>query len=368
VHASGNSLDNGIISVGVDEVTGALKSIRNHKINNNFADSAAGNYLNDYLFLHGNKLADLKRNGPVKIWVKEKGPVLSTLLVESSDVPGCNSLVREVRLINGADYVEMTNILDKKRAELDPNPGDYSWANTEGKESINFGFPFNVAGGDIKLDIPMAIMRPEIDQIPGSCKNWLEVGQWADVSNKDLGVTWTTLDAPLVEVGGITAILLGGQSNPAVWRKKIEPTQKLYSWAINNHWETNYRAYQDGIITFRYALRPHTIFDPVEATKFATGLTQPLVITRSTGKDLSVPKLQLDSKDIIALVLKPSEDGKAWILTLFNPSDQPAKTNLHWSSPVKTTWYSNTGEAALAPVNGEIILASQDVVTLRIEY
>ncbi|HEY4207089.1 MAG TPA: glycosyl hydrolase-related protein, partial [Puia sp.] len=73
------------------------------------------------------------------------------------------------------------------------------------------------------------------------------------------------------------------------------------------------------------------------------------------------------SKDIIALVLKPSEDGKAYILTLFNPSDKPGKTNPHWSSPVKATYYSNTGEAALTPVNGEIEIAPLDVVTLRIE-
>ncbi len=367
VSVSGNSLDNGIIHIDIDAATGALKSVRNHSIDNNFADSAAGNYLNDYLFLHGDNLANLKRNGAVKISVKEQGPVLSTLLIESSDVPGCTKLVREVQLVNGFDYVEMTNILDKKPAELDPNPGDYPWANKEGKESVNFGFPFNVAGGEMKLDIPMAIMRPETDQIAGSCKNWLEVGQWADVSNKDLGITWVTLDAPLVEVGGITAILLGGQSNPAVWRKKIEPTQKLYSWALNNHWETNYRAYQDGIITFRYALRPHGAFEPVEATKFATALSQPLVVAKSTGRDLSVPKLQLSDKNIVVLVLKPSEDGKAWMVTLFNPSDKPGKTDLHWSSSVHGTYYSNTGENMLGAVNGEIGIAPLDVVTLRIE-
>lgn len=182
-----------------------------------------------------------------------------------------------------------------------------------------------------------------------------------------MGITWTTLDAPLVEVGGITAILLGGQSNPAVWRKKIEPTQKLYSWALNNHWETNYRAYQDGIITIRYALRPHGTFQPADATKFATGLTQPLIVTKSTGRDMSVPKLQLSGNSIVVLVLKPSEDGKAWIVTLFNPSDGASKTALRWASPVKATYYSNTGENTLGVVNGEIEIASQDVVTLRVE-
>jgi len=367
VFISGNSLDNGIIRLGIDETTGAIKSIRRHAIDNNFVDSATGNYVNDYLFLNGNKLADLKRNGPVKISVMEKGPVLSTLLIETSDAPGCNKLTREIRLINGLDYAEMTNILDKKPAELNPHPGDYAWANTEGKESVNFGFPFKVTDGAVRINIPMAMMRPEADQIPGSCKNWLEVGEWADVSNKDLGITWATLDAPLVQVGGITATLLGGQTNPAVWRKTIEPTQKLYSWALNNHWETNYRAYQDGTITFRYAVRPHAAFDPVEATQFATGLSQPLIVTKSLGRDRSVPKLRLSARNIVVLVLKPSEDGKAWIVTLYNPSENPSKTDLEWSTPVKAVHYSNTMEMPLGPVTGEIGVGAMEVVTVRVE-
>ncbi len=366
VNINGQSMDNGTIRVELDGATGAITSIRNHGINNNFADSASGNYLNDYLFLQGNNLANLQRNGQVKISVKEDGPVLASLLVESA-APGCDKLTREIRLVKGFDHIDITNVLDKRPAELDPNPGDYAWANTGGKESINFGFPFHVTDGQMRLDIPLAIMKPETDQIPGSCKNWLEVGGWADVSNNDLGITWATLDAPLVEVGGITATLLGGQTNPAVWRKKIEPTQKLYSWAINNHWETNYRAYQDGIITFRYALRPHKAFEPATAARFATGLSQPLVVTAATGKDFSVPKLQLSTDKVLVQVLKPSEDGRAWIVSLFNPTSETQQTTLKWSSPVKATSYSNTGEQTLSPVNGAIAIAAQDVVTVRVE-
>lgn len=366
VSVAGALLDNGIIKVTVDEKTGAITSIRNHSINNNFADSVNGNYLNEYLFLHGDKLADLKKNGPVKITVKEKGPVLATLSIES-EAPGSNKLTREIRLVKSFDYVEMINVLDKKAAELNPNPGDALFANTGGKESVHIGFPFNVNGGEIKMDIPLANFRPEKDQLPGSCKSWLEAGEWADVSNKDYGITWVTLDAPLVEVGGITATLLGGQTNPDVWRKKIEPTQALYSWALNNHWETNYRAYQDGIISFRYALKPHGIYDAAEAAKFATGLTQPLVVTKATGKDLSSSMLQLSNKNIHVLILKPSRDGNGWMVTLFNPTSEALKTTLHWHAAIKATNYSNTGEQLLGTAPDELELGSMELVTLRVE-
>jgi hypothetical protein len=361
------SLDNGLIKIKIDPITGAVSSIRSAEIHNvNLVDSTAGNYVNDYLFLNGNKLADLKRNGPVKITVKENGPVVATLLIES-EAPGCKKLSREIKMVAGFDYFEMNNTVDKTRAEIVPKPGDGYFANLGGKESMNFGFPFNVTNGEIKMDIPLGIMRPEIDQIPSACKNWLEVGRWADVSNNDFGITWATLDAPLVQVGGITATMLGGQTNPDVWRKHIEPTQKLYSWAINNHWETNYRAYQEGLITFRYALRPHKKLVPVEATQFATGLTQPLIVSRASGSAISVPRLQVSAKDIVVIALKPSEDEKALMLTLFNSSDANEKTTLTWSSPMKATYLSNTSEDAVKALNGEIEVPAWDVVTVRVE-
>ncbi|HTI10707.1 MAG TPA: polysaccharide lyase family protein [Puia sp.] len=366
VQADSHSLDNGIVHVSIDAKTGAINSLRNSSIDNNFADSASGEGLNDYLFLNGSQLADLQRNGPITVTVKEKGPVLATLLIHS-DAPGCTRLVRELRLVKGFDYVEVSNVLDKKPAELDPYPGEYSWANIHGKESLNIAFPFHVPGGEMKLDIPMAVMHPETDQIPGSCRNWLEVGSWADVSNKDLGVTWVTLDAPLVEVGGITATLLGGQSNPAIWRKKIEPTQKLYSWALNNHWETNYRAYQQGLITFRYALQPHKSFDAAASTRLATGLSQPLIVAPAVGEGLVKPRLQLSSSRVVVLTLRPAADGKAWLVTLYNPTQQTESTSLDWGGPVGATHYSNTSEQPSEPLNGPVTVGAQEVVTLRVE-
>jgi alpha-mannosidase len=121
-------------------------------------------------------------------------------------------------------------------------------------------------------------MQPEVDQLPGSCKNWLSVGRWIDVANADNGVTWVSLDAPLAEIGGISATKLGSQKDPSVWRQHIEPTQTFYSWVMNNHWGTNYRAYQEGIVVFRYALRPHTRYHPALASRLAVSLSLPLLV------------------------------------------------------------------------------------------
>lgn len=367
--ANSNSLDNGIIHVTVDEKTGGISELIVHGSNHNFAQTANGESLNEYVYLPGANLADLQGSGPPKITVVENGPLVAELRIESA-AAGCNSLTRYLRLVAGADYVEITNTLDKKRVVLNPDPNDNKasgpFAQHGSKESVNFAFPFNVANGQIRLDIPLASMRPEADQIPGACKDWLPVGRYADVSNGSTGVTLATLDAPLVQIGQLST-LLGSQRDPSVWRKHIEPTQKIYSWIMNNYWGTNYRAYQEGLTTFRYALRPHGKYDPAEAARFSRGLSQPLVVATKGAN--TEPLLRVEPGDVLVTDLKPSDDGHAWIVRLFGASGKDEKVKLTWASPAPTKIsLSDTSEKPLADSGDKVRVPGWGLVTLRAEY
>jgi alpha-mannosidase len=298
----------------------------------------------------------------VKIAVRDRGPLVASLLVQS-DSPGCHRLSREIRLVAGADYVELHNTVDKKRLEA------ASYHARDGKESVNFAFPFHVPGGEMRLDVPLGVMRPEHDQMPSACKNWLTAGRWADVANRDFGVTWVTLDAPLVQVGGITATLLNSQTNPDIWRKKIEPTQKLYSWAMNNHWGTNYRAYQEGPVVFRYVLRPHRGTTAAAASRFAIGFSQPLVAVPGRGAAPSAtPLLRVEPADVLVTGLKPSDDGRAIIVRLFGASEKPASAKLRWPRrALPQLQLSDTSERPLRALTGDIPVPAWGVVTVRAE-
>jgi alpha-mannosidase len=230
-----------------------------------------------------------------------------------------------------------------------------------------------VPNGKMSMDIALGNMRPEVDQLPGSCKNWLPVGRWIDVSNQDLGVTWVTQDAPLTEIGSISATMLGSQRDPNVWRKHIEPTQTFYSWVMNNHWGTNYRAYQEGPVMFRYAIRPHGRYDAAAASRFAIGLSQPLIVKPAAPHtNFLTPLLKIEPADVLAITLKPSEDRSAWIVRLFGASGESRTVKLDWGagtsvkSSVKS-WISNLAEEKLRPADDPLQVDGWDLVTLRVE-
>jgi len=360
-------LENGILHARIDSNSGDIVELALHGKPGNLVNASSGEAVNEYLFLEGNDVSKIQRSGFAKIIVEEAGPLVASLRIESS-APGCHSLVRRVRLAAGADWLEMVNVVDKKHAPLNPHPGKGGpgdeFAQHEGKESVQFAFPFAVSDGKMRMDIPLAVMRPEIDQLPGSCKNWLPVGRWIDVANANEGVTWVTLDAPLVEVGGVTATMLGSQKDPTVWRDSIEPTQKFYSWVMNNHWGTNYRAYQEGVVEFRYALRLHSGYDPAASSRLAIGLSQPLLASAASSNPPAPSLLRIEPADVLALALKPSEDGKAWIVRLFGASEEDRRARLTWLTATRM-WLSDLSERPLKPVDQEVVIASRDLVTLR---
>ena len=367
----GNVLANKHLSVHIDPETGDIVEIFYSGNKQNLVDRKQG-AVNQYLFLSGVDMAHLSRSGKPTITIEENGPLVTSLRIESS-APGCNSLTRTIRLCADSNYVEISNIVNKERAPLNPHPGQGGqgddFAQHGSKESVQFAFPLSVPNGKMLMDIPLGAMQPEIDQLPGSCKNWLPVGRWIDVSNDNLGITWATLDAPLVEIGGITATMLGSQKIPAIWRQHIEPTQTFYSWVMNNHWGTNYLAYQSGPVTFRYALRPHDGGDTAAASRFAIGLSQPLVLSASKSTEVaSRSLLTIEPASVLLTELKPSDDGKAWIVRLFGATEETASARLTWSSKnIGQTYLSNLAEEQLRVINGDVPVAGWDLITLRIE-
>jgi alpha-mannosidase len=310
--AEDTTLSAGALTVKIDPTTGAIASFRAGE--EELVESTAGIGLNGYVYLPGGNVKDAEPNGPVQVRVMERGPLVAALEI-AADAPGCNRLVRQVRVIDGLDRVEIVNIVDKKAIRA--------------KEGVHFGFGFRVPEGVMRMDIPWAVIRPETDQIPGACKNWFTVQRFVDISNDRSGVTWATLDAPLVEVGGLTANLPGIQQTPGHFLAHIGPSQTIYSWVMNNHWHTNYKADQEGPTTFRYAIRPHGPYDGGAAQRFGIESSQPLVATAAQGRTLKVETLfSVEPAGVMVTSVQPLEDGKALAVRLFNATGSAVKATV----------------------------------------
>jgi hypothetical protein len=343
---SGNALSNGIITLTIDEKTGAIASLRCKGIDGDLV-GAEGGGLNSYFYVEGRDPNEPKTNGTVKIRAVDKGPLVASLEVES-DAPGCNRLVRTYCVVDGLDYIEVIDLIDKK--------------NVYAQEAVHLGFAFNVPGGVLRMDTPWAVVQPEVDQLAGACKNYFTVQRWVDISNDDFGVTWATVDAPLIEIGRIT----NDPRSPVGWIRELEPSTTFYSYVMNNYWETNYKASQSGEHVFRYAIRAHDVYDSADATCFGMERSCPLVAAPTSGGRGGV--LTVSPEGVVATVLKPSDDGKAAIMRLFNVSGRTEKARVDWPNrKPPRVWKSNLKEEQLEEVQGGVEMAPWEIVTLRVD-
>ncbi|HOZ46460.1 MAG TPA: polysaccharide lyase family protein [Candidatus Hydrogenedentes bacterium] len=359
--AEGTVLDNGLVRVSMDESTGVIRHLRWEDQGVDLVDPEASG-INSYHYVEGFDPAHAASNGSVSMTVKDAGPVVASLTVES-DAPGCHRLVREVRIIDGSSCVDVVNLVDKKALPL----ADLLKAQPQ-KEGYHFGFAFNVPDGVMRVDMPWSVVRPEADQLPGSCKNWLSVQRWVDVSNQTFGVTWATVDAPIVEVGAISA-------QPAdpfakeIWRKHLAPTQSLYSYVMNNYWTTNYQHDQEGLETFRYALAPHGRFDAAAATRFGTERSQPLLaVAVDEAAPVASPLLDVTPAGVIVTTVRPLDHGGAWLVRLFGISGRPERVDVRWGdgAPARL-WVSDPDGMAVERIKRSLEVHPFEIVTLRIE-
>lgn len=348
-----NKLTHPAFEIDLHEQTGVAKRLYSRILKRDLAKHTSSTGINDFFYLPGSDVRKAERNGVPIIKVKEAGPLVASLIVESA-APGCKLLSREVRVVDGIDRVEFINCIDKLPIRA--------------KEGLHFAYDFDVPDPQVRMDVGLAVVRPEVDQIPASCKNWFSVQRWVDVANDDFGVTWAPVDAPLVQLGGITANLIGSQTDWRVWIQHIEPSSKLYSWAMNNHWHTNYRAEQEGRTVFRYMLRPHRRFDSASASRFGTECSQPLLVSWATDAVSPKPRLRLSSEDVLVTALKPANHGTGWVVRLYGASGQSRKVKLDWgeTQPARV-FLSDLSERPGKIVKGAVEVPAWGLVTLRTE-
>jgi hypothetical protein len=195
----------------------------------------------------------------------------------------------------------------------------------------------------MRIDLGCGMYRPEADQLKGACKNYYTPERWVDISNQVKGVTWITLDAPVIETGDITT-----DANAYGWVQEAKPSRTILSYVMNNYWGTNYKAGQEGKTLFRYVVIPHEMFISQDAEKRAAEESEPLVISiPGQGKKEKIPPLALEGRGIIITSLIPDDDG--YLVHLYNACPGPSVATLKWKDVPKEVFFcdydgNRTGE------------------------
>lgn len=181
------------------------------------------------------------------------------------------------------------------------------------------------------LDAGYGTMHYLADQLPGSNMDYLYGRRWLDAANANRGIQWMFSETPLVEPKNMIDERKTVNQSHKEWKTKGELTSTWFSYVMNNYWHTNYKADQDGVSHYHYALKIHGATDQSEIEKNAFEFSEPLIAYAINDKEkLTNGLFELTNNKILVTSITPFENG--FIARLFNPESSAQQTGFYWKS------------------------------------
>jgi len=222
--------------------------------------------------------------------------------MESSDT-NTPDIATEIQLFDHQKKIEITEDLHKK--------------NVDTKEGVYFAFPLSMDAPQFQYEIQNGVVDPAKDMYPGAGHEWFSVQHWVSAQQNGVSATIMPLDASLVTLGDI---------NRGDWPEHFgQRPGNIFSYVMNNYWDTNYRAGQGGHFQFRYVITSAPATDAAQLSQMGWEEMTPLEEDEITHQDkaLDTPGplngnqasfLKVDDPALVLDAWKPAEDGNGTIL------------------------------------------------------
>ena len=317
-NAQANTLESPYYRVELDPVSGAVRSIFDKQLKRELVNQQSPYRFGQYLYVTGgdrtpNTVLEYSNVYPrpsLVVHPAQNGAVISVVQapygwvarLKSNDTNTPNILT-EIRLFTAEKKIEIVEDIDKTEVN--------------NKEAVYFAFPFAMKQPQVRYEIQNGVVDPAKNFYPGAGHEWFSVQHWVSVEEDGISSVVMPLDAPLVTLGDI---------NRGEWPTQFgERPGTIFSYVMNNYWDTNYRAAQGGHFKFHYVITsaPSTNFS--ELSRLGWEAITPLESNVVTYQDkaLNVPRpldakqdsfLDIRDPDLLLETLKPAEDGNGTIL------------------------------------------------------
>ena len=371
-----STVENSFYRLTLDPSSGAVSSIFDKQLNREIVDSRSPYKFGQYLYVTGGD-GDTQLMRPVKTWPRAEltvhpasgGELLGVtktsfghsirLRSKSTHTPAVET---EILLFDGEKKIEFINHVRKDSIVA--------------KEGVYFAFPVATQPPEFKYATQEGWVDPARDLLKGASLEWFNVQQWMAARDSQLTVGIVPVDAPLASFGDI---------NRGLWPTEFQPrSSTIFSYAMNNYWDTNYRAAQGGEFVFRYALTSTRDFDPQALARLGWDAMRPVELDYVVGQDkVGNPErplpaegasfLEIDQPNLVLVNWKLAEDGQGTILRLYETMGRETTAAVkfqrlaihgaHLTNGVEDNLRSIPVEAGTVRLS----LAPHEVATLRVQ-
>jgi hypothetical protein len=162
---------------------------------------------------------------------------------------------------------------------------------TVAKEGVYFAFPVALATPAFAYASQQGWLNPARDLMKGGSLEWFSIQQWMAAYDARIVVAVVPIDASLASFGDI---------NRGNWPGRFQPASgTLFSYVMNNYWDTNYRAGQGGHFRFHYVITSALSTSADQLSRMGweeiTPLETDIVTTQDKAVTTSVQNRQQDA-------------------------------------------------------------------------
>ena len=372
------TLESPYYRVVIDPKTGAVRSIFDKQLNKELVNPSSPYHFDQYVYVTGadhlpNRLVQYRTVSPLphltphpsadgRLISAFKTPFGMEARMESS-ATNTPSIQTTVLLFNNQKKIEFINRIHKKEVFT--------------KEGVYFAFPFAMQDPTFHYEIQNGDVNPAKDMLPGAGLEWFSVQHWVSVEQGGISATVLPLDASMVTLGDIAR---------GTWPTEFGKRKgTIFSYVMNNYWDTNYRGGQGGDFTFRYVVTSATATEPTTLSRLGWEEITPLELNEIVPQDkaINTPRplngaegsfLTLSDPNVLLDTWKRAEDGDGTIMRLLNLSAQSGQVKAETPLvDVKSAWLCNameTDKQQISDAGGHWFsfhIGPHQIVTVRIQ-
>ncbi|MCX6872579.1 MAG: hypothetical protein NTW21_02050 [Verrucomicrobia bacterium] len=360
VAAADTTMESRSYRIQFNPATGALTSLFDKTLGVELIETNAPHAFNEYLYEfrtctggldYDSRWSHMEKADSVTV---TRGPVADVLTV-TGKAEGVRALKQTVILYHDQPRVEFGISLDNA-----PFHGQF----TQQHEAIFVALPLAVPSFAIRHELPGCVAEPYRQQVEGSATCHYAIRSFTDLSNDKYGVTVSPVEGSLVCYGEPTTTPLTGSEYHFKRNRTYPTTSRLYLYLMNNMFDCNIAADQQGPVSFNGSLRSHAgDWKTGGADQFGREAQQPLISWRADGKnkgslESSGSFMSVDVPNVMCSVITPAEMNGDGLIVRLNETqgrETSAVVSLPMLPEIKSARMvslveNDTGE--VLPVNG----------------
>jgi len=268
-------------------------------------------------------------------------------------------------------YAGIKNICFETSAFKDPTP----------LLNAHIAFPLKADNPRFRYESALSVIEPAKDYLPGAYSDIIAVQNWARIQDGDYYMLWSSLDAAMAGFGR----LWQGYVSPAHrcfvdgsfrHEPQIETDYQQKGWIFsqlfNNNFGTNFSVSQTGLSVFRYFLTSgNGVISDSDAVKWGwqVSIPQSIIFTDRTSLDgIFEPCgkfLECDNPEVTVLNWKTAEDGRGYIVRLWNVSNKTQRAAITFTGCTITA--ANLTNMVESDLPNDEITVKQNTCVIKIK-